>query len=314
MKLLKIAIVGVGSIAIRHIRNINRCLNNKRISFQIDIYRSGFGRVLPEDILRVIANQYLINKEIVEQYDVIFITNPTSLHFESLKRFQHFGKYFFIEKPVFSSYQKEQRELDLLDYRKCYVACPLRYHPLIEYVKNNLNTQKVISVRVISSSYLPDWRPGTDYRKCYSAHVDQGGGVDIDLIHEWDYITYIFGKMDIGYCILDKMSDLEIECNDIAIYIARKQSTTFELHLDYFGRKPIRIMQLFTDSDTINCDILNGTISFLCYGKKVLFECERNEYQYKEIEHFFDIVSGKIESDSTIEHAVQLLRYAKGVF
>ena len=65
-----------------------------------------------------------------------------------------------------------------------YVACPLRYNAVIQYIKDNIDLQDVISVRSISSSYLPDWRPGVDYRKTYSAKKELGGGVSIDLIHE----------------------------------------------------------------------------------------------------------------------------------
>ena len=62
-----------------------------------------------------------------------------------------------------------------------------------QYVKNNVDLSKVYSARAISSSYLPDWRPGQDYRTTYSAHKDMGGGVSIDLIHEWDYLSWLFG-------------------------------------------------------------------------------------------------------------------------
>ena len=138
--------------------------------------------------------------------------------------------------------------------------------------------------------------------------------MDIDLIHEWDYITFLFGKMSTGYCISDKISNLEIDSYDIAIYLARNPQITVEMHLDYFGRKPIREIQLLTKEDTINCDILNGKISFLKSNKSIKFTDERNAYQMKEIIHFFDIVFGRIDSDSTIEHAIMVLNYAKGDF
>ena len=60
-------------------------------------------------------------------------------------------------------------------------------------------THLVYSARVLCSSYLPGWRPGVDYRTVYSAHKDMGGGVTIDLIHEWDYLVELFGKPEKMY-------------------------------------------------------------------------------------------------------------------
>lgn len=316
MDKLKIAFVGMGSIATRHFGNVCTYLDSVGIKYEIDIYRSGLGKPLADMIEKKAPRQIALTEDlkIEEQYDVIFITNPTSLHFETLERFQNNGKAFFIEKPVFSTNDVDVKRLSGLAGKVCYVACPLRYNPAIDYIKNNIDCTKVISARAISSSYLPDWRPGTDYRKCYSAHEDMGGGVDIDLIHEWDYLTYLFGEVEKGYAIAGRLSDLEIDSNDIAIYIAKTEKTAVELHLDYFGRESIRKVQLFMPEDTIECDILNGEIRYLKSGEVITFNKERNSFQMQEIKHFFDIVFGKIENDSTINHALQVLRYAKGDF
>ena len=42
-----------------------------------------------------------------------------------------------------------------------------------------------------------------------------------------------------------KISDLEIDSEDYAIYIAKYKDKIAELHLDYFGRKNIREIQIF---------------------------------------------------------------------
>lgn len=316
MDKLKIAFVGMGSIATRHFGNVCTYLDSVGIKYEIDIYRSGFGKPLADAIEKKVSSQIVLTEDLVikVEYDVVFITNPTSLHFDTLVRFQNNGKNFFIEKPIFDTTDIDAERLSGLAGKVCYVACPLRYNPVINYIKNNINHNKVISVRAISSSYLPDWRPGTDYRKCYSAHTDMGGGVDIDLIHEWDYLTHLFGKVEKGYAIADKVSDLEIDSNDIAIYIAKTEKTAIELHLDYFGREVIRNVLLFMSDDTVEGDILNGEIRYLKSGKVIRFENERNSFQMEEIRHFFQIVFGDIENDSTIEHALQVLSYAKGDF
>ena len=66
-------------------------------------------------------------------------------------------------------------------------------------LKKALPALSVYSARVLCSSYLPGWRPGVDYRTVYSAHKDMGGGVTIDLIHEWDYLVELFGKPEKMY-------------------------------------------------------------------------------------------------------------------
>ena len=316
MNCLKIAFVGLGSIGTRHLKNTYKYLKNFNVHFEIDVYRSNLERELPDNIVSLISRQLLVDEDIDDSsvYDALFITNPTSLHFETLVKFQNHAKCFFIEKPVFSRTDVDLSLLSKIHSQNCYVACPLRYNSVIEYVKDNINVSDVLSIKAVSSSYLPDWRPGTDYRKCYSAHTDMGGGVDIDLIHEWDYITHIFGDMDYGFCISDKISDLEIDSNDIAIYIAKNKHITVELHLDYFGRVNQRTVELFTKDDTVKCDILNGEILFSNSNTLIKLESERNDYQMKEIEHFFKIVFSETESDSTVEHALKVLKYAKGNF
>lgn len=313
---MKIAFVGMGSIGKRHIKNVSSYLNDKKEPYSIHLYRSGKGSPLDPEVESLISLQRTNAYELQDTdfYDAVFITNPTSEHYDTLVKFKNHAKAFFIEKPVFDQADVDRTLLDKLDESKCYVACPLRYNPVLEYVDKEIDLSKVISARAISSSYLPDWRPGIDYRQCYSAHADMGGGVDIDLIHEWDYLVHLFGEMKNGFAIRDKISDLEIDSNDIAIYIANTERMTVEVHLDYFGRKTQRILELIAKDDTIICDILNGEIKFLKEDKVMKFENERNAFQMKEIAHFFEIVSEKIESDSTIGHAIKVLNYAKGEF
>ena len=180
-----------------------------------------------------------------EDYDIVFITNPTELHWQTLQQFHKKGKHFFIEKPVVSIHQRKQaRGFEKRGDSVYYVACPLRYHAVIQYIKREIPADDVLSVRSISSSYLPDWRPGRDYRTTYSAQRKLGGGVSIDLIHEWDYLTYLFGWPKKVACMKGKVSPLEIDSDDYAIYIAAYEGMTAELHLDYFGRQTIRTIEL----------------------------------------------------------------------
>ena len=311
MKHYHIAFVGMGSIGKRHLKNVCQLIASQGDTCSIDLYRSSMTRELPDDVKELVTNQYLCSQDVQCEYDMVFITNPTSLHLETAVKFRPFTKAFFIEKPVFDTSDVEESTITLLDGIPSYVACPLRYNPVLQYVKQHVDLAKVISVRAMSSSYLPDWRPGQDYRETYSANAELGGGVDIDLIHEWDYLTWIFGMPTECLGIAGRFSNLEINSNDTALYVAKNDKQTYELHLDYFGRKTQRTLDIFTQDDTIQCDIVGGTVSYLKEGRTLDFNSERNAFQMAEIQHFFDIAEGRAVNDSSVRHGVEVLKLTK---
>lgn len=309
----RIAFCGLGSIGKRHLKNVITILNAENIEFEIDLYRSSLNVSLPSEFRSVISHQHRFQSEPHEHYDIVFITNPTSLHLDTLQKFANFSKSFFIEKPVFDNIQVDEEIFSLLKNKICYVACPLRYNPVLQYIKRNIDQSSVISARSISSSYLPDWRIGQDYRKTYSASKKLGGGVGLDLIHEWDYLTWLLGFPEELFSIQSKISDLEIDSEDIAIYIGKNKNTSFEVHLDYFGRKCIRALELFTSEDTIKADLIGGSVEYLKGNKIISIEFNRNDFQLAELQHFFSIFKGEIKNDSSIQHAFRVLKIAKGI-
>ena len=313
LKHYNIAFVGMGSIGKRHLGNVCELIKSQYDTCTIDLYRNSMSRALPPEVTALVSNQYLCCEPIQKDYDMVFITNPTSMHLETTLKFRPYTKAFFIEKPVFASFEVSEDVIAKLDEIPSYVACPLRYNPVLQYIKQNIDIQKVVSVRAISSSYLPDWRPGQDYRQTYSAHADLGGGVDSDLIHEWDYLTWIFGMPTACFGVVGKYSNLEIDSNDTALYVAKNDHMSFELHLDYFGRKTQRILDIFTYDDTIQCDIIAGTATYLKEGLTFDFNSERNAFQMAEIKHFFDITEDRCTNDSNVSHGVKMLKLTKSI-
>ncbi len=300
--------IGLGSIATRHINNLKTILGNDA---SIDVLRSGNGKELSDELNAKIEKVCYSVSELEEHYDALFITNPTSKHYDTLKEHLNRSDFFFVEKPVFETGDEDISTF--VDSGKViYTACPLRYTNVIQYLKQNVDFPKVYSMRCISSSYLPDWRPGTDYRNTYSAHKKLGGGVSIDLIHEWDYIHYLIGSPSEVKSIIKRKSNLEIDSDDIAVYIAEYKDKIVELHLDYFGRKTIRRIELFCKDDTITADLVDQKIVFDKAEKIIDLSQERNEFQIRELEHFLDIVSGKTICDNDLQEATSILRITRG--
>ena len=302
---MKVCFVGVGSIGKRHIRNLRFIAKEDNISLEIHALRRKKGEAdsFEKEYIDIVKYDFI---ELDDKYDAIFVTNPTFLHYETIKRLKDKSKYFFVEKPVFDSCNIEYK--DIIDEENTYyVACPLRYTEIIKFARKIVADNKVINMRAICSSYLPEWRPESDYRKTYSAHKDEGGGVEIDLIHEWDYISYLFGQpLDVKK-IGGKYSDLEIDSDDLAVYLAEYESMIVELHLDYFGRVSRRNFEIQTNDALYFFDFISGKIE---KNGIVIeqFDEKANDKYIKEIRFFLDIMNGKEQNTNTIEHAVDVMR------
>jgi predicted dehydrogenase len=243
-------------------------------------------------------------------YDLAFITNPTTLHYNALKDLKGKAKFFFIEKPIFEDSIYDIDELGLTD-ENAYVACPMRYCGAYMKLKEILKDEKPFSVRIICSSYLPGWRPTQDYRKNYSAIKALGGGVTIDLIHELDYMTDLFGFPAESYNFKGTYSNLEIDSDDLSIYIARYQDKLCEVHLDYFGREYRRTCEVFVADGTIEAEFGQGSVK-LADGTVINCNEEANMRFVREMRNVLDIMAGKAENINTPTKANKVLALTLG--
>lgn len=299
---MKYCFVGIGSIAKKHIANIKKIDTNA----VIHAYRTGKSNY---------SNFENIDKEIFEfdklddKYDAIFITNPTSLHSETLESFMNKAECFFIEKPVFSYYKSNDAIAKYVD-KKTYIAAPLRFSAGVQYAKDIITKKgKPNSIRLISSSYLPEWRPNVDYRNTYSAHKDLGGGVHIDLIHELDYLSYLLGIPKKSYYINKKVSNLEIDSYDVSLSIHEYEDSVAEIHLDYFGRESIRKCELFFNDSTVMIDLINNFVE-INFGKtKDIINLEKKDMYLDEMTYFINFIKDdKKVSINDIFNANEVLR------
>ncbi len=280
---MKALFVGLGSIGCRHIKN----LKHLRPDIEVEAIRSS-KRALPEEVEALLSKQHSDATSLSGEYDLCFITNPTHLHYEALEQTAQYAKSYFIEKPIFQCYNT----LPFSDNRPVYIAAPLRHTNLFIKLAELLKNEKCLAVRAICSSYLPDWRPGTDYTTCYSAIKEQGGGVMLDLIHEWDYLKALFGEPEQLHCISGNISDLKINSEDFAVYIAKCEGVPVSLHLDYFGRKYSRKCEIICDKGNITASFNSGIIKHYSLG---WIDCREdgNAKYLREMEHYLGIVSGK---------------------
>lgn len=308
---MKVCVIGLGSIGKRHTKNLIKVLGDRGDTYVVDVLRSN-RTALPNEFNEIIQNQYYSVEELPNGYDVIFVTNPTFCHYDTVKNVLGKTRHMFIEKPVFDSLTYELCSLPLRSDGVYYVACPLRHKSIMRYVKEEImSKESVLSARIISSSYLPMWRRETDYRNTYSAHKDMGGGVTRDLIHEWDYALDLFGDPTRVYHIQRHISKLDIDSDDISIYIAEYPKMFLEVHLDYIGQKTERVLQLFTNGKRIDIDLIQNRIVEYAENKLVSEKHFQEEDCYvNEMEYFIDCIEGKRSNINTVDKAYHTLKIA----
>lgn len=303
--------IGLGSIGKRHVKNLTSALAGRQIEYRIDALRSSKA-ILPEDVWRIISEQFYSYEELPDDYDVIFVTNPTSLHYEVIQKTVSKTKHMFIEKPIFCSLDCDLSKLPLKKEGVYYVACPLRHKSIMWHVKQEiLPKEKIIAARSMSSSYLPAWRKGTDYRKAYSASKEMGGGVSRDLIHEWDYLLDLFGAPQEVRHMQGRVSDLEIDSEDLSVYIAKYPQMILEVHLDYIGQKTERFLQLFTNEKRIDVDFIRDEIHEYAGDKLInTRQFPAEDFYRNEMEYFLDCVTKGEGNVNTVENACSALKIA----
>ncbi len=307
---MKVCFCGLGSIGKRHVKNLLAMAREFEIDVEIHALRKTAG-ILDHRIKGAIAKEITDVNQLDRDYDIAFITNPTNLHYDTMETMADRTRHMFIEKPIFDDREYHISALHLNRDGIYYVAGPLRHSGVIQTMKEIIENEKVCCVRAICSSYLPDWRPDTDYRRSYSARKARGGGVAVDLIHEWDYLTFLFGFPREVYHICGTYSQLEIDSDDTAVYIADYKDKVVELHLDYFGRVERREVEIFTETGTIVGDFINHTISFTDGRKNIYFQEDKNDIYLKEMRWFLDHIV-KNQSLNNMEDCYSILKIALG--
>ncbi len=303
---MKILIIGLGSIGKKHVDGILNLYSDAEIyalrtSYSSELYKS-------------VINIYSKN-EIPSDVDFIIISNITSSHEDTILDMLDLACPLFIEKPVISDLKNSDKINYLLAKSgvKTYVACNMRFHPSIEFIKNYIETNsiRINEVNIYSGSFLPDWRPGKDFRNIYSANKGMGGGVHLDLIHEIDYCCWIFGFPKSFKSMQLNKSSLEIDSIDSARYLLEYSDFSAGISLNYYRRDAKRQIEIVTDIDTIEVDLLKNKVTS-SLSNKVLFQGDFNiiETYTNQVNYFINHLHSMNGPMNNFENAIKVLKIA----
>lgn len=192
--------------------------------------------------------------------DRVLIANPTSQHGLSLRDLHRAGYTgsVLVEKPVFSSLADAPEP----GAGPVYVAYNLRFHPLVQQLRGLIDELELHTAVFQAGQYLPQWRPGSDYRQSYSAHAEMGGGVLRDLSHEIDLALWLCGPSQRVTALGGHFSDLEIDSDDTySMLSVNQRCPSVSIMINYLEQAPRRQINLNGRGTSIALDLIKGTLS-----------------------------------------------------
>jgi predicted dehydrogenase len=265
---LKVLLIGFGSIGKRHFEVLSKLSKIKSIDL-----------VTKQNIKNEKCYKTLEEVLNISTYDYFVIASETNKHFSQLEYLENSvkNKLIFCEKPLF----KSKKEL-IIKNNKVFIGYVLRFHPLFEKLKVFLKQEQIILANVKCGQYLPSWRPNTDYKNCYSAKKEEGGGVLLDLSHEIDYVQWICGSIQKLNSIQTKISDLEINSDDLTMLIGKtNKNTMINISIDYISKITHRKLLVETLENTYELDfILNKLIKKNKLGLEEVYSFSNLERNY----------------------------------
>ena len=231
---INIALIGCGSIGTRHLKNIIQLVPDV---VKVYVYDKSPERLAAAQSISTKVTACPTRLEILEKpVDLAFICTPSHLHFDDSMDFIKKRIPVFIEKPACLNSRDCMTMLETAR-APVIVGCNMRYHPAVKEARHLVLSEKlgeVISARAFFGHSLKNWRPGTNYKQCYSAKALEGGGALWDGIHELDYIMWLFGDVDSVHAFYSAGGILGIAAEEIGELILRhKNNIISNIHLDY---------------------------------------------------------------------------------
>ena len=317
---MNVLVIGYGSIGKRHVNNLSKLRNIDQIivcSNHLDSFQSH-----PEkEKLKLVRSLEELSSMMRNgrQFGFAIVANETYKHVETANVLANSGIHLFIEKPLSHSLKDAISLKKIAESKniKIFVAYNFRYLGALQYIKDQISSGVIGSLyfaEIEVGQYLPSWRPLSDYRESYSARKEQGGGSALDLSHEIDYMRYLFGDPVSWKIMKSKVSDLDINSEDIFKGIYRFLSGFLcSVHTDYIRHNKKRGINIVGSKGTLECDFIKKYIKMQKNSGEIslvedahLFDVDES---YKsELNHFIECMEKDKTPQITLDDGIEMLK------
>jgi len=298
VEIMKILVVGCGSIGERHIRNLKMLSVDKIIACDTNPDRLA----LIKDKYNIQETYMELQKAMDQRVDAVLVCTPPSTHIPIALEAIDYKAHVFIEKPMSNSLDGVDELIKRASKNELIICVGynFRFHQGLKLVKEIVDRGeigKILFARAELGQYLPDWRPWQDYKQSYTAKKDLGGGIILDSSHEIDYMRWLLGDIEQIFCFAKKISTLEVETEDVAeILLKFKSSAIGEIHLDFVRHDYSRTCEIIGEKGTIKWSYQDRFVKVYSRDakrwKRFNIKAEPNDMYMQEMQHFLRCIDG----------------------
>ena len=253
-------IIGLGSIGRRHATNLKRMYPDARFTF---VRRGGNEDALSASVgARVVPS---LEDVLAGHADLAVLATPSADHIATLPALIDRGWRLLVEKPIVTSLDDcdlVSAHLERAPGAVRVAGFNLRFLPALRSMREHVaQLGSVVRASFICGQWLPDWRPTADYRESYSADVSRGGGVELDLSHEFDIARWFFGDLDVDFARGGHFSHLELKANDTSVAVLSpvgRPAPVVTVALDYVARRRVRWYEVVGENGRLEWNLDDG--------------------------------------------------------
>lgn len=313
---MKALIVGSGSIGTRHLKNLKQ-LHPKA---SVALWRQHGRQPLADDIAPLVAFVFSSEAEAMAwRPDIALICNPAPRHVPVGLALAHAGAALFVEKPLADTPIAgcELVETCRAMKRTLFVAYNFPFNDALRRCHEIVQSQqlgRLHSIRAEVGQYLPDWRPGRDYREGVTAQAKLGGGALLELSHEIDHVLWTSGSARNVSARLKRLGDLEIDVEDtVEMTLELSSGALASIHLDLLRRDPFRQCTWVGSEGTLVWNGITNEVILQEPGvnnRRVIYsdpKPDRNAMYLAELEHFLTAVDHPQLCEESTQRAVHVL-------
>ena len=303
-----ILIIGYSSISKKHLSYIR---NKNKYKFYIISKHFKHNNFLNKINFKQVKNKY---------FDFAIICGPSSERIKNLYKIKKNCNKFFLEKPITDKYKKiiKLKNNNSL-IKKLYIGYVFKHNSLIKKLKNliiNKRNGNFLGAQIISTSFLPDWRRHINYKKSVSSIRSKGGGVLLELSHEINLMSYLFGECKIISSVLSNSGTLGINVEERAdIILKSKNSSYINIILDFNSKFLERKIIVNFSKLTLEANLEKNYINIFKRNiiKKIKFKNEKKIMFKRQMDYFIKnrMFSTSFRESSETLKLIDKIKYAK---